>query len=43
MFFFYNAIKDWNALLLEVKEINSKQKIEKAIKSFLSAFARDTV
>ena len=41
--FFYNAIKDWNALPLEVKEINSKQKIKKAVKSSLSTNARDTI
>lgn len=36
MIFFYNAIKDWNALPLDVKETNCKHYLKKAVKSFVS-------
>ena len=41
--FYYNAIKDWNALPLKIKEVDSKQTFKKAVKSFLATNARNTL
>lgn len=39
----YNAIKELNALPLDVNEINSKQKFDKALKTFFSTNPSDTI
>jgi hypothetical protein len=43
MNFFYNAIKDWNALPSEVKEVDTKQRFKNAVQLFLATNARDTL
>lgn len=42
-FFFLQCYQKLECILLEVKEISSNQKFQKAVKSFLSTNARDTL
>jgi hypothetical protein len=39
--FFYNAIKDWNALPVETKELPTKCSLKKTVKSFLASKTRN--
>lgn len=41
--FFYKASKNLNVLPSEVKDINFKQKLKKALKSFMSTNTSDTI
>ena len=40
--FYYNAIKDWNALPVQVREIQSKDAFKRSVKKFLQDEAQQS-